>query len=171
MRIASGMKTAALAAIVGTIMLVAPDLARAQMNGSAQKLDGTWLVTITRIDPPPGVPPTFLSLQMYMQSGEVIETSNTGRTNRSVGLGEWVRTGNREFTNTFWYFRFNPGETYAGLTKVIRNIRVSEDQRRFRAVSIQELYDTAGSLIATRRSTEAGERLALAELDDRPDLP
>ena len=34
----------------------------ADLNPAAQKLEGTWLVTVTRLNPPPNVPPTFQSL-------------------------------------------------------------------------------------------------------------
>jgi hypothetical protein len=103
-----------------------------------------------------------------LPGGAVIETSNTGRTNRGPAYGEWVRTGARQFTTTFYFFRFGASEVYVGYTKVVRNVLLNEDLQTFRAVSVQEQYDTQGTLIATLRGTEEGRRLPIGEIPDQP---
>jgi hypothetical protein len=103
-----------------------------------------------------------------LPGGAIVETSNTGRTNRGPGFGEWVRTGSRQFTTTFYFFRFGAGEVYGGLTKVVRNVQLSEDLQTFRAVSVQEQYDTQGTLVATLRATEEGRRLPIGDIPDQP---
>jgi hypothetical protein len=140
----------------------------ADLNPAAQKLEGTWLITVTRLNPPPNLPPAFQSLMANLPGGAVIETSNTGRTNRGPAFGEWVRTGSRQFTTTFYFFRFAAGEVYAGLTKVVRNVQLNEDLQTFRAVSVQEQYDPQGTLIATLRGMEEGRRLPMGEIPDQP---
>ena len=98
-----------------------------------------------------------------------METSGTGRTNRGPALGTWLRTGDRQFTSTFYFFRFDPGERFAGVTKVIRNFKLSEQLDTFAGVSVQEQYDVDGKLIATLRATEAGRRLPIGEIPDSPE--
>ena len=56
----------------------------ADFNPAAQRLDGTWMVTVARIN----LPPQFLSLMTYLPYRTLIETSNTGRTNRGPAFGE-----------------------------------------------------------------------------------
>ena len=53
-------------------------------------------------------------------------------------------------------------------TKVIRNFQLSETLVNFLGVSVQELYDTGGRLLDTRRATETGQRLTLGEIPDKP---
>ncbi len=146
-------------------------IARGEISTVAQTLDGTWMATITRINPPPGTPPTFTSLHTYLPGGGVIETTSTGRTNRSVGIGDWVRTGERQFTNTIYMMRYDPGEVFAGVTRIIRNIRLAENRKEFLGVSVSELYDTDGKLIRTLRATEVGKRVELGEIPDDPGRP
>ena len=59
-------------------------------------------------------------------------------------------------------------EVYAGLTKVVRNVQLTDDLQTFRAVSVQEQYDPQGTLIATLRATEEGWRLPMGEIPDQP---
>ena len=143
--------------------------ALAQIAPARQKLEGVWMATITRINPPPNVPPTFISLHTYTAGGEYIETSSTGRTNRSPAFGEWLRTGDRQFTITQYFFRFGPNEQFTGITRLIRNIRLSESGTEFQGVSTQDQFDTEGKLIASGlQATEAGRRLDIGEFADKP---
>jgi len=161
-------RSRALAVCVTLISCAVKQGLGADFNASAQKLEGTWAVTVTRVNPPPGLPLTFPSLMSFLSNGLIIETSGTGRTNRGPAFGEWVRTGDRQFTTTFYLFRFGPGEVYAGLTKIVRNMEVGENLDTFRAVSVQEQYDVDGKLTVTLRATEEGQRLKMGEIGDKP---
>lgn len=157
-----------LAAAVAMLTFCVTAVRGADLNPAAQKLEGTWMVTVTRVNPPPNLPPTFQSLMANLPGGMVIETSSTGRTNRSPAFGEWVRTGARQFTTTFYLFRFATGEVYTGYSKIVRNVLLGDDLQTFRAISVQEQYDTAGNLTATLRATEEGRRLPMGEIPDQP---
>jgi hypothetical protein len=141
----------------------------AQINAARQKLEGVWIATITRVNPPAGTAPTFASLMSYFPGGGYVESSSTGRTNRGPAFGEWVRTGNRQFTITQYFFRFGANEQFAGVSKVVRKIVLSEDGNEFRGVAVQDQYDTQGNLIASGlRTIEAGRRIDLGEISDEP---
>src|SRR6185503_1856410 len=76
-----------LLAVGFSLSLVAvPLLTRADQTNEERKLTGNWLVTVTRINPPPTLPPTFLSLMTCFEDGNVSEESNT-TTIRSTGHG------------------------------------------------------------------------------------
>lgn len=151
------------------LALACGSLVLAQMAPTQQRLEGVWIVTVTRVNPPANLPPTFLSLQQYLPNGGYQETSNSGRTNRGPALGEWVRTGDRQFTITQYHFRFGANEQFAGTTRIVRNIRLSEDGKEFAGVSTQDQFDAEGRQTATGvRATEAGKRGDLGELADKP---
>ena len=130
-------KTPRLIALACAAVLVPQAGLKAELSLNGQKIEGTWLVTVTRINPPPNLPPTFSSLMTFHPGGGIMETSGTGRTNRGPALGTWLRTGDRQFTSTFYFFRFDPGERFAGVTKVIRNFKLSEQLDTFAGVSVQ----------------------------------
>src|SRR5688572_14839317 len=68
----------------------------------AQRLEGSWTVTITAAEPP-GLPP-LKSLITFTRDGEVIESRRPyipftpfGPVLETSGHGAWVRTGRRQF--------------------------------------------------------------------------
>ena len=133
---------------------------------AGQHLEGTWIVTVTREDGR-----TFLSLMTFTPNGEVLEETNTS-TIRSLSHGEWVRTGDRQFTRTFIYFRFDgPMRKFIGTGRATANMRLSEDLKEFRAVARVERFDAEGKLVDTGSATEIGKRLELNTIPDQPDVP
>ena len=150
-------------------VLLYSSTARAQIAPAQQRLEGVWIATITRVNPAPNVPPTFQSLHTYMAGGGYVETSSTGRTNRSPAFGEWLRTGDRQFTITHYIFRFGPNEQYAGMTRIIRNVRLSENGNEFQGVSTTDQFDPDGKLIVSGlKATEVGRHLDNGEFADKP---
>ena len=136
-------------------------------NGN-RTLTGNWVVTVTRIDPPPGLPPTFLSLQTYSAEGLFLEESNTNLI-RSSARGEWKRTGLEAgapgnsfdrgfFTRSFFFFRFDALRNFIGTARNTARIMLSDDGRTFTAAATLELFDAAGNLLSTSQATEAGQR-------------
>ncbi len=138
--------------------------AREEASSTRQSLKGSWIVTVTREDQS-----TFLSLMTFTSGGGVLEESNTTSI-RSLGHGEWVRTGNRQFARTFVFFRFDgPTRGFIGTGRATANMRLGEDLNEFRAVARLERFDVNGNLIDTSTSTELGRRLEMAEPPELPD--
>jgi hypothetical protein len=128
------------------------------------------MVTVTRIDPPPGVAPTFKSLMSYARGGVMVETSNTGTTRRGAALGQWERIGNNLFATSMWLFRFDPvtGATL-GSQEVDRTMRLSADGESFTAVAVAHLFDPDGNPVGDAlHTTEVGTRLAINPNPDQP---
>ena len=159
------MRSACVAAVLASTQVPVD----AQINPARQKLEGVWLVTVTRVNPPAGTAPTFASLMTYLDGGGYVETSSTGRTNRGPAFGEWIRTGNRQFTITQYFFRFGANEQFIGISKIVRKIVLSEDGTEFRGVAVQDQYDAMGNLtVSGLRTTEVGRRVDLGEIADEP---
>ncbi len=157
-----GVAALALAVWVSTISPQA--VLAGDLSSHSQKLEGSWLVMVTREDQS-----TFLSLMTFTSGGGVLEESNTTSI-RSLGHGEWVRTGNRQFARTFVFFRFDgPTRGFIGTGRATANMRLGEDLNEFRAVARIERFDVNGNLIDTSTSTELGRRLEMAEPPELPD--
>jgi len=135
-----------------------PLLTRADETNEEKTLTGNWMVTVTRVNPPPGLAPTFLSLMTCFEDGNVSEESNTTSI-RSTGHGNWERTGHGEFTRSINYFRFDATRNYLGLGRITATITLNEDGNGFVADAVVQNYDVSGNLVTTLQSTEFGQRL------------
>jgi hypothetical protein len=134
------------------------------------QLDGAWMVTVTRVNPPPGVAPTFKSLLSYARGGVMIETSNTGTTRRGAALGQWERIGNDLFATSMWLFRFDPATGASlGTQEIDRTMRLSADGESFTAVALIHIFDADGNQVGdVLHATEVGTRLAINRNPDQP---
>lgn len=147
-----------LLAVAVMISLVSiPLLTGAQESNEKRTLTGNWLVTVTRVNPAPGLAPTFLSLMTYFEDGNFLEENNT-TTISSTRRGSWERIGHQQFTRTFTAFRFDATRNYLGTVEVTATVSLSEDGSAFQAAAVIENYDTLGNLVTTRQSTEVGQR-------------
>jgi hypothetical protein len=158
--------------LVVAALVAATGLTSASATNSTEglQLDGTWMVTVTRVNPPPGVALTFKSLLIYTRGGGMIETSNTGTTRRGAALGQWERIGNDLFATSMWLFRFDPatGSTL-GTQEIDRTMRLAADGESFTAVAVIHLFDVDGSPVGDAlHATEVGTRLAINRNPDQP---
>src|SRR4029079_1968534 len=118
---------------------------------------GNWMVTVTRIHPPAGLAPTFLSLMTFFEDGNVLEESNTTAI-RATGRGRWERIGHQQFSNSFTFFRFDTARTYLGIRVVTSTVTLSDDGQQFQADDLVQDFDSLGNPTSTLHSTEVGQR-------------
>jgi hypothetical protein len=132
--------------------------------------EGTWIIDVTRVNPPPGGAAAFKSLMTFTRGGGLLETSNTGTALRGPAQGQWDRIDGRLFATSMVFFRFNPQTgVFLGIGKVNRTMRLSQDGQTFVGVSVLELYDPEGNLVlGGLRATEVGERLQITRIPDEP---
>jgi hypothetical protein len=147
-----------IAAAVMVSLVSVPLLTRADQTNEERKLTGNWMVTVTRLNPPPSLPPTFLSLMTYFEDGNVSEESNTTSI-RSTGHGNWERVGHQQFARTVTFFRFDSTRNYLGTGRITATITLSEDGSAFQADAVVQNFDPSGNLLTTLQSTEVGQRL------------
>ena len=164
-------------AIAGLLVVAAVAAAASLSSASSAassteglQLDGTWMVTVTRVNPPPGVAPTFKSLLIYTRGGGMIETSNTGTTRRGAALGQWERIGNDLFATSMWLFRFDPATGASlGTQEIDRTMRLSADGESFTAVAVIHVFDADGNQVGDAlHATEVGTRLTINRNPDQP---
>jgi len=139
-------------------------------NGSAHSLVGSWDVTITLLNPPPGVPPVQRSFATFNKDGGTVETANAAPALRGSSQGVWERIRPNLFAVTRVFFRFNPQTgAYLGTQKVNATARVAQDGETFSAVSVSELRDPDGNLVlGGLRATAVGRRIHVERIPDQP---
>lgn len=147
-----------LAVTVMVSLMSIPLLTKADQTNEKRKLTGNWMVTVTRINPPPTLAPTFLSLMTFFEDGNFLEESNTTSI-RSTHRGSWERIGHQQFTRSSISFRFDAARNYLGTSRLTATVTLSEDGGEFQANAVIQSFDTAGNLLTTAQSTEAGQRL------------
>ena len=146
--------------------------AQAQLKSTGSTgntVEGSWIVSVTRVNPPANVPPTFESLMTFDPGGSLTEASNTGTALRGPAHGVWERIDGRSYATTMLFFRFNP-QTGAFLgTQKVSTMRLSQDGQTFEAVSLAAQYDPDGVLtLGGLRATETGERIDVEPIPDQP---
>jgi hypothetical protein len=127
-------------------------------------------LTVTRVNPPPGVAASFKSLLIYTRGGGMIETSNTGTTRRGAALGQWERIGNDLFATSMWLFRFDPATGASlGMQEIDRTMGLSANGESFMAVAVIHIFDAEGNQVGDAlHATEVGTRLAINQNPDQP---
>ncbi len=162
---------AALLVLAALVAATGRTSASATSSAEGLQLDGTWMTTVTRINPPPGLAPTFKSLVSYVRGGVMIETSSlAGANRRSPALGQCERIGNDLFATSMWFFRSDPATgANLGTQEVDRTLRLSADGDSFTAVGVVQQFDVDGNPVGGQlHATEVGERLAINPDPDQP---
>ena len=123
----------ALLTIVGTAMIGYSDVSAEP----GQHLEGTWLVFFAGSD-------RIGSVTTFTPDGGVVET--LPGLLASPGHGEWVRTGDRLFATTFYFFRRNEQGQVIGYRKVRETVYLNETLDSYQALGCFEDYDRDGNL-------------------------
>jgi len=131
-------------------------------NSKAQKMEGSWIVTITAVVPP-GVPPppSFRAYATCAGGGALI--GSDARRAASKQHGTWAHLHGSEFAWTLIEQLFNdsgePDGTVTIRTRI--NITGADD---FVGVSNAEERDATGALVSNRCGTLRGERITIEPL-------
>jgi hypothetical protein len=125
-----------------------------------ERLTGTWRVTVTFTDCAgnPSRPP-FPSTDSFAEGGTFTEFGVGSGNLRSVGLGNWYRTGPRTYSTPFQFFIFDPtGQFLARIVDVKRTIRLT-GPNTYVATARTKFTAPDGSDLGGGCAEEKGERL------------
>jgi hypothetical protein len=123
-------------------------------------LEGTWMSVVSS---GPGSTTPFLSMATYIPTGQIFEENNTPQI-RSVGQGEWVRTGRGKFERTMLLINFQPltntggMRTYTGVTRVHSDITLEPGGDSYNAVNRFDVYNPSGQLVTSGQNTSHANR-------------
>ena len=128
--------------VTGVLAILAPRAA-AQSNSDAaaeagQQMTGTWIFDLGG---------SFRALHTFTVDGGLVVISNQSPSTGTVAFGEWVRTGDREFDETFVRFIFDAQGNFAGTAKVREHLKLNETLDRLTSVAKLEIFDPAGNLV------------------------
>jgi hypothetical protein len=142
----------------GGILGVLEQIKQAQ----AQRLEGSWMVTVTPAVPP-GVPqpPSFRAYGTFARGGAMIGTDTRRLFN--IQHGAWEHLGGREFAFTFIEELVDVMGNFAGTAKVRVKLTVT-DKDEFVGVSNLEERNAAGVVTAIRCGTIRGARIKVEPL-------
>jgi hypothetical protein len=116
---------------------------------------GTWLSNAE-----PGVPPSLFS---FMSDGRlnfsrtiITPTGPTSFELVGTGHGEWIRTGNHEFTSTMFLLRSGPTVDFTGLVKVISTFKLDRNSDQLTSAGTVYIYDVNNNLLLSFPSPGSG---------------
>jgi hypothetical protein len=161
---------AAVAAVIG-IGIAAGAASGRPAHTHANRLAGTWVVTIPR--PAPMRP--LIVFQHWNADGTYLSYSGNGTlgdspAGRSNEFGVWERIeGRRLYASSGSFLRYDTQTgAHIGSTRIDRTIRLSDDGDSFAVVSLVRVLDLDGNVIFTTLVRASGERMQIERIPDEP---
>jgi len=116
-----------------------------------QTVAGSWAVIVKPDVPPvPGMT-EFLNLATFMPDGGFI--TSTGYITDSLGHGNWVRTGNRQFAATAVGLSFGPSGHTEATWKLRATMAYTESGFELTGPCTMEILDMSGKVVFTIKGT------------------
>ncbi len=156
-------------AIAGLVILSLVSGAAARPSAAAaQKLQGSWMVTVQQRDCSTGVAlgNPFLSMLTFNQGGTMTETTSNPMfypSYRGPGHGVWITTGRNAYEATSTAFVTASGALTA--TQVItQTIAMTDNPDQFETVKASvQFFSPSGTLLVSGCATASGQRIKLSE--------
>ena len=131
-------------------------------NSKAEKMEGSWIVTVTPAVPPGVPPPPSFRAYATCAGGGALIGSDTRRA-ASKQHGTWEHQHGSEFAWTVVEQLFNNSGEPAGTVTIRVRITITGADD-FVGVSNAEERDAAGTLVSNRCGTIRGERITIEPL-------
>ncbi len=100
----------------------------------------------------------FRAFTAYHEGGTSTSTVNATAL-QAADLGTWQRTGMRRFNAPLQQFNFNPDGSFAGTSRIERQIHLSADGNSYTGTATIATYDPDGNLLFSACATEVATRL------------
>ena len=119
----------------------------------AQGIEGLWRLGGTFMGNP--LPPNF---NFFAPGGMLVNVPPDAR-GRTIGIGHWVRTGDRMFETTIWLMRFTEAGALDGTTKLQGRIDLHESGETYRSAVKGTLFNLAGNVVNNIEASVEATRL------------
>jgi hypothetical protein len=147
---------AVLLAIFSLLMMGGSDSALAG-GAKSSRLEGTWVVTVNLVNPPPGFPSSFTALETYSSGGGLVTSNNLPPAPRP-GQGQWSKGSGQQYSVAIRFFLFDQAGAPAGSINVTHGIDIlSKDE--YAGIGRADFFGLAGNLFASVPFTTQGQRL------------
>ncbi|HQU82757.1 MAG TPA: hypothetical protein PKY59_06520 [Pyrinomonadaceae bacterium] len=129
-------------------------------NGNAGLLQGSWNVQVTRRNCQTGeAQVSFPTMSNFNQGGTMNDYGIMfAPTGRGPSFGVWKHQSGRRFTNNFQFFLFGTDGATTGRQIVKRQIEVNRAGNEYTATGSVQVFNTAGTVVATVCTTETAVR-------------
>lgn len=153
-------------AVALTVMF--PLLSARPAEARHDRLEGLWNLVDEILDacPTGNVVRTVVDLKMFLHDGNMIEASGSPSVGAPPlkrvipGLGSWQHVGERHYTSSFRFFRYNStDDSFAGTQTAVVDIELGEDGNTLTTATTVDIFDANGVLIGTRCTTGSGTRI------------
>ncbi len=156
-------------AIAGILVLSLVSSAAARPSAAAaQKLQGSWTVTVQQVDCTTGVAlgNPFLSMLTFNLGGTMTETTSNPMfypSDRGPGHGVWITTGRNAYEATSTAFVTVNGALTA--TQVItQTITITDNPDQFETTKASvQFFSPSGTLLVSGCATASGQRIKLSD--------
>jgi hypothetical protein len=154
---------AVLAALFGA-GVIATSASAEPRSESGNQLTGTWTVTVER----PAPLPPLKSVQVFTDSGAIIEMANESQASRTAQYGAWERIDGRLYAATSLFYRFDAEGKFVGTTKINKTIELGKDGNTFSHIARVGVYDASDHLVSSVVGRASGERMLIERISDLP---
>lgn len=121
-------------------------------------LEGVWNVSVSVLDCETGaVIRQAHAITMFIHGGSM--TQIAANLLRSSAEGTWTHAPEHTFTESFWFFRFNPDGSLASTANATHTIQLSPDGTKFTSTGVVRDFDANNLLISTGCATKTATRL------------
>jgi hypothetical protein len=151
------------AAISSTVQRAQSGAEQEEQQPPAQRLEGSWIITVTAVVPPGVPPPPVRTNYTTFARGGVAVGSDRLAPFSNPQHGVWEHVHGGEFVWTLLGDRFDALGTFLGTLKV-RNRLTLTGPDTFIGINNAELRDAAGNLLLSGCNTLRGERIKIEPL-------
>ena len=131
------------------------DWLRRLRERQAQRLEGSWVMTVTAVTPPGR--PTRTNYTTFARGGVSIGSDRLAPF-ANPQLGVWEHRGGNEFAHTFITDNFDQLGNFLGTLKVTSRLTLT-GRNEFVGINSSELRDAAGNVFFRGCNTLRGERI------------
>jgi hypothetical protein len=142
------------------------DVLERQREAQAQRLEGSWVITVTAVVPPGVPPPPVRNAYVSFARGGASILSDRLAPFANPGHGAWEHRGGNEFAWTFIADNFDAAGNFLGTLKVRVKIIITGSDT-FVGVDNAEVRSPAGNLVFSACNTIRGERIKVEPLAEQ----
>lgn len=140
--------------IVATVLTPASLDLRAQSAPSVQRLKGIW---IFRAIFPGQNQPAYTGTARFLADGTISGPPIDQRTGPT--LGDWIRTGNKEFAFTFVANAYDDAGNFRSTNRVRGMMTLGDDGLTASGKTMVDIFDRTGQIVLSSTATFTGTRV------------
>lgn len=140
------------------VLCVAAEMTVVAAQDDGPDLEGVWNVAVNVRDCQSGAVIRQVHVITNFSHGGSL-TQIAANLLRTSAEGTWSHSRAHTFTESFWFFRFNPDGSFSSLANATGAILLTSDGTQFTSTGLVRDFDASNRLISTGCVTETATRL------------